>query len=61
MQWRKISEREVDAVLSQPDRLESTEKGRTNAFKQVGSRYIKVTYKEFFDEILIISAVDKSD
>ena len=61
MQWRKISEREVEAVLAKPDKTEQTKHGRTNAFKHVGVRYLKVTYKESPAELLIISAVDKSD
>ena len=61
MKWRRISEQEVQTVLSAPDKLESTERGRTNALKRLGGRYLKVTYREFPDEILIISAVDKSD
>lgn len=61
MKWRNISEREVETVLANPDKLEQTERGRINAFKQVGARYIKVTYKEYSNELLIISAVDKSD
>lgn len=60
MKWRKISTREVDAVMANPDRIESTEKGRINAIKKIKDRLIKVTYKEN-DIILIISAVDKND
>lgn len=61
MKWRKISEQEVEAVLAGPDKREQTECGRINAFKQVGARYLKVTYKEYPNGLLIISAVDKSD
>lgn len=61
MKWRKISEQEVEAVLSVPDKVEPTERGRMNAFRRFGSRYLKVTDREFPDEILIVSAVDKSD
>jgi hypothetical protein len=61
MTWRNISEQEVEAVLSRPDRVEHAECGRINAFKQIGARYLKVTYKEHPHELLIISAVDKSD
>lgn len=61
MKWRKISDQEVEAVLAQPDKVEQTEQGRTNAFRQLGARFIKVTYKELVEEIVIISAVDKSD
>jgi hypothetical protein len=61
MKWRNISEQEVEAVLSVPDKVEPTERGRTNAFRRFGSRHLKVTYREFPEEILIISAVDKCD
>lgn len=61
MKWRNISQQEVEAVLSKPDKMEQAECGRINAFKQVGVRYLKVTYKEYPAEWLIISAVDKSD
>lgn len=61
MRWRKISEQEVEAALSEPDKLKPIESGRVNAFKQIGDRYIKITYKELSEEILIISAVDKKD
>jgi hypothetical protein len=61
MKWRRISEQEVEAVLSNPDKMEETERGRTNAFKRLGNRLIKVSYKDLGKEFLIISAVDKSD
>ncbi len=46
-------------TLSNPDKTEQSIKGRVNVYKTIGTRYIKVTYKEFSDEILIISVVDK--
>jgi hypothetical protein len=61
MKWRKISEQEVEAVLAKPDKLERTEWGRINALKRVGVRFIKVAYKHLGEELLIISAMDKSD
>ena len=60
MKWRRISEEEVTLTLSSPDKTEQSIKGRINVYKTIGTRYIKVTYKEFSDEILIISVVDKS-
>ena len=60
MKWRKISEDEINFVLNSPDKTEQSIKGRINVYKTLGSRYIKVTYKEFSDEIFIISVVDKS-
>ncbi len=60
MKWRIISEEEVKLTLSSPDKTEQSIKGRINVYKTIGTRYIKVTYKEFPDEVLIISVVDKS-
>ena len=60
MKWRRISEEEVTLTLSSPDKTEQSIKGRINVYKTIGTKYIKVTYKEFSDEILIISVVDKS-
>ena len=60
MKWRRISEEEVTLTLSSPDKTEQSIKGRINVYKTIGTKYIKVTYKEFSDEVLIISVVDKS-
>lgn len=47
-------------ILSSPDKTEQSINGRINVYKTIGKRYIKVTYKEFSDEVLVISVVDKS-
>jgi len=60
MKWRNISEQEVEEVLRIPEKSESTVRGRLNVYKAIGNRYLKVTYKDFGDYVLIISAVDKS-
>lgn len=60
MKWRRISEEEVYLTLNTPDKIEESILGRMNAYKTVGQRYIKVTYKKFSEEILVISVVDKS-
>jgi hypothetical protein len=59
MKWRRISEEEVFLVLKNPDIIEEPTKGRSNAFKLIGKRYLKVTYKKVSEEILVISVVDK--
>ncbi len=59
MKWRKISEEDVLSVMNEPDKNEQSIKGRINLYKRIGQRYLKVTYKEFSEEILIISVVDK--
>ncbi len=60
MKWRRISEEEVYLVLDKPDTFEESFGGRTNVYKSLGQRHIKVTYKKFSNEILIISVVDKA-
>lgn len=59
MKWRKISEDEVLSVMNDPDKSEASIKGRINYFKQIGQKHLKVTFKDFSEEILIISVVDK--
>ena len=59
MKWRKISEEEVIATLTKPDNKELTVNGRTNAFKEIEGRNIKITYKETEKEMYIITAVIK--
>lgn len=59
MKWRRISEQEVCLALENPDKIEESIKGRTNAYKLIGKRYIKVTYKKTFEGVLVISVVDK--
>jgi hypothetical protein len=60
MRWRKILPEEVISIVQDPDSIESTIGGRLNAFKTVSGRLIKVTYREFEDHLLIITAVIKS-
>ncbi len=57
MKWRRISEEEVTLILSSPDKTEQSIKGRINVYKTIGTRYIKVTYKEFSDEVLISKCI----
>lgn len=63
MKWRKISETEVKKVLENPDRKEPYQVNIeiTNIYKQVGKKYLRVSYKQQGNDMLIISVVDKSD
>jgi len=61
MKWRNISNQDVEEVLRLPEKTESTIRGRVNVYKTIGNCYLKVTFKDFGDHILIISAVEKSD
>lgn len=44
MKWRKITEEDVQKVIDNPDKSQTTIKGRKNAFKMMGKGMIKVTY-----------------
>lgn len=59
MKWRRITEEDIYSALQSPDKVEQSVMERINVYKLIGERYIKVTYKEFSEEILVISAVDK--
>ena len=59
MKWRRISEEEVLLALDKPDKVEESIRGRTNVYKLIGERYLKVTWKESHGETLVISVVDK--
>ena len=54
--WRNISEQEVEAVLSRPDRVEHAERRRINAFKRVGLDISRSRRKGTLHELLMISA-----
>lgn len=60
MKWRRISVEEVQDTLSKPESVEDSIKGRKNAFKHIHQRWIKVTYKEEFDMIVVITVIDKN-
>jgi hypothetical protein len=59
MKWRNITEEEIIATVNKPDTIEASIMGRTNVYKLLDDRNIKVTYRPISDGILIISAVDK--
>jgi len=61
MKWRKITETEVEQTLQNPDKIDSLPDGRQNAFKILGHRHIRVSYRDTQEEKVIISAVDKRD
>lgn len=60
MKWRKISEEEVLHALNRPARVEQSISGRVNVYKAVGAKHLKVTYREFSEEILVIIVMDKA-
>jgi hypothetical protein len=61
MKWRNITEKEIRDTLGDPDRLEDSIKDRKNAFKTVGNRRLKITYKLENDAILIVTTMAKGE
>ena len=59
MKWRRVSEAEVLSVLDIPDRTEQSLEERTNAYKRVGDRWLKVTYKDQAGNVVVITVIEK--
>jgi hypothetical protein len=60
MKWRNISENDIKDSILNPEKTEHSVLGRKNAFKHVGRKWIKVTFKEEKDIIIVITAIDKA-
>jgi len=61
VKWRKITEKEIEETIINPDRLEDSIKERKNAFKLIGNRLLKITYKIENDDIIIVTAIVKGE
>ena len=59
MKWRKITELEVKSVIDNSDTVVDTIKDRKNAFKIIGGRNLKITYKPEDGSLTIITAMVK--
>lgn len=55
MKEREVTEEEAEIAIKEPDLAEPTVKGRRNAYKFIGGRFLRVTYKEEYDHILVIT------
>ena len=55
----RISPQEVRETIDMPDFTEPSEKGRQNAWKKKGNRYIRVTYLKEEAEIVVITVTLK--
>ncbi len=60
MKWREIEEDEVKETISNPEKIEDSIKSRKNAFKHIGEKLLKVTFKQEKDKITIITVVDRN-
>lgn len=59
MRWHKVSEAEVESAILSPDFVESSSETLLNAWKRLTARFLRVTYTEKNEELLIITAVKK--
>ena len=61
MRWRKITEAEVNDTLTEPDKIEESIKGRKNAFKHIGDKWLKVTFKEEDGAKVVVTVINKHE
>ena len=59
MRWHRITEYEIVLALQKPEFLEPSIEGRLNAWIKTSDKFLRVTYKEETERILVISAVKK--
>ncbi len=55
MRLHKIKESEVESAINKPDFIESSSEGKLNAWLKVPEKYLRVTYKQESDKILVIT------
>lgn len=55
MKEREVTEEEAEMAINNPDYIEPSVKGRKNAYKFIGSRFLRVTFKEEPENILVIT------
>lgn len=59
MRWREIAESEIALAIHNPYFVEPSAEKRLNAWKKTFEKYLRVTYREETDKILVITAVKK--
>ena len=55
MKEREVTEKEAEITIKEPDYMEPSIKGRQNAYKFTGGRFLRVTFKEEPDNILVVT------
>ena len=61
MKWRKMSEEEVEDTILNPENVKDSIKSRKNAFKHIDKKWLKVTFTQESDLIIIITVIDKNN
>ncbi len=59
MRQHKISEQEIELALHKPEHTEPSTEGRSNIWIKTTGKYLRVTFKEQSDKLLVITAVKK--
>ena len=59
MKDRHVTEADVELAIENADSLEQSIKGRINAFRFLNGRYLRVTFREEPDQILVITVTIK--
>jgi hypothetical protein len=57
MRLHKISEEEIELAINKPDFTEGSSEGRFNTWMKISEKYLRVTFKQEAERILIITAV----
>ncbi|MBI4822875.1 MAG: DUF4258 domain-containing protein [Nitrospirae bacterium] len=60
MRWREISEDDIRNTIFHSEQIEDSIKGRKNAFKHIGKKWLKVTFKQESSRIIIITVIDRN-
>jgi len=55
MKERSVAEEEVALAFDNPDSAEPSIKGRVNTYKFINGRYLRITWKEEADRLLIVT------
>jgi hypothetical protein len=56
MRWRRITESEIESAVNNPDFTGSSLEGKIHAWRKLSDKYLRVTFKNELDRILIITA-----
>jgi hypothetical protein len=55
MKERGVTDEEAEMTINKPDHIETSIKGRRNAYRCIKGRFLRVTFKEEADHILVIT------
>jgi len=55
MEERGVTEEEGEITIKEPEHSKASIKGRQNAYRFIGGRFLRVTFKEELNNILVIT------